>query len=601
MSFIIRNTTGGTVTLDDIGMTLGIPAAQVQDVDTVADTAGSLNSTYFLLESISAKYYVWYDVSSSGTDPGIAGSADTGGRIGIEVDITTGDSADAVATATRSAIDALADFSTGGATNVVTITNADVGVTQDAKDGSAATGFTFNAATTSGDGARDLRLEDPTVVHDSQDLLDAIAAGDVVVLDPTDGTTVLSESDSILTIQVHNDPHFKGGPGLNLWATFDSDSGSTTANTPADTLTVSGAGTVSTAIVGDTLTITGAAGAGQDIFETMTGDTGSAVADSPTDSIAFIGAANGGITTVASSTPDQITFDFTPIDLTTGAATLTLGDFISVSDSTDSVTTSALKYTFTDVVQDLDIPNAITTNGVIVRTAADTYASRTLDASVDEDELGIIITDGDGVSDDPQIGLDIVGLTDPDADMASTDEFPAHDKSEGTAGANRKMTGQNIADGVETILGLPAGLTIATINGQPIVVYTDSTRTKTLSIESHPYQFADNAVGDNDWMDIGDAANSDVGITMPLDGTVVMATGQTEDANGNTFDLDLYIDAVDSGSVGTLSGASQSDFQTTTLNLNFTQGQKLRVRGDRTAGSGSLGDVTCMVIVRWRV
>jgi len=43
----------------------------------------------------------------------------------------------------------------------------------------------------------------------------------------------------------------------DLWATFTADSGSTTANSPTDTLTISGAGSVSTSISGDTLTITG--------------------------------------------------------------------------------------------------------------------------------------------------------------------------------------------------------------------------------------------------------------------------------------------------------------------------------------------------------
>ena len=55
MSFIIRNTTGGTITLDDVGMTLGIPAVQVQDVVTVADIAGSLISNYLVLVSMYMK------------------------------------------------------------------------------------------------------------------------------------------------------------------------------------------------------------------------------------------------------------------------------------------------------------------------------------------------------------------------------------------------------------------------------------------------------------------------------------------------------------------------------------------------------------------
>ena len=602
MSFIIRNTTGGTITLDDIGMTLGIPAAQVQDVDTVADTAGSLNSTYFLLESMSTKYYVWYDVSSGGTDPGIAGSADTGGRTDVEVDITTGDSADDVATATRSAIGALADFSTGGATNVVTITNAAVGDVPDAKDGTAATGFTFDVPTTQGAGARDLRTEDPTVVHESQDLLDAIAAGDVEVLDPLDGTTALSEANSLLAVQVHNDPHFRGGPGLDLWATFDADTGSTTADVPADTLTVAGGTGISTTIAGDTLTIATTGGVGmQNLFETITGDTGSAVADNTTDTVALIGATNGGITTIASSTPDEVTFSVTPIDLTTGGATLALGDFLIVSDSADTATTIPLKYTFTDIVEDLDIPNAITVNGFVVRTAADTYASRTLDASVDEDELGIVITDGDGVAGDPQIGLDIVGLTDPAADLATTDEFPVHDKSEGTGGANRKMTGQNVSDGVLSIAGL-TGLTITTIGGQEVLTLIDTTRaSKVLSVETSAITWSENVIGSNDWLDVGGATHADLGYVIPLNATIVKMTGHTADNRGNARDIDLYIDDVLSTSsivVFTGSPSGQEEDSDVTLNIDVTAGEKLQLRGD--AAAGNLDDVVITLWLKWR-
>jgi len=46
-----------------------------------------------------------------------------------------------------------------------------------------------------------------------------------------------------------------GIESLNIFATFDSDDGSTTANAAADTLTVAGGTDISTAIVGDTLTI----------------------------------------------------------------------------------------------------------------------------------------------------------------------------------------------------------------------------------------------------------------------------------------------------------------------------------------------------------
>ncbi|KKM85863.1 hypothetical protein LCGC14_1284750, partial [marine sediment metagenome] len=124
--------------------------AQVQDVLTVADVAGSLNNTFFVLSSISTDYYVWYDVSGSGTDPSPFGLT------GITVPIVTNDIADDVAIATRTAIALIADFDTSGATNVVIVTHAAgfEGVVSGSQEGSAsnATGFTFSAAGTLGEG-----------------------------------------------------------------------------------------------------------------------------------------------------------------------------------------------------------------------------------------------------------------------------------------------------------------------------------------------------------------------------------------------------------------------------------------------------------------
>ncbi len=126
--------------------------AQIQEVDTVADVAGSLGGTYFLLNSPSTGYYVWYDVDGGSTDPGLTPNPDLfmppgsgHGRTGIEVDISANDTADAVATASRTAIGAFADFSTAGATIVIIITNDNAGIADAAADGTAATAFTFDA------------------------------------------------------------------------------------------------------------------------------------------------------------------------------------------------------------------------------------------------------------------------------------------------------------------------------------------------------------------------------------------------------------------------------------------------------------------------
>lgn len=53
-------------------------------------------------------------------------------------------------------------------------------------------------------------------VAKSADLLSRIAAGDIVVLDPLDGTTELSSSDSAAVVVSANDPHWRLGAGARI-------------------------------------------------------------------------------------------------------------------------------------------------------------------------------------------------------------------------------------------------------------------------------------------------------------------------------------------------------------------------------------------------
>lgn len=116
--------------------------AEVTSVVCVADSGGSLNNTYFYLNSAnnSTQYYVWYNVSSGGTDPAISG------KTGIEVAIATNDANTVVASATQSAINALSDFSASVGSATVTITNASAGAATDASD-AGSTGFTITTTT----------------------------------------------------------------------------------------------------------------------------------------------------------------------------------------------------------------------------------------------------------------------------------------------------------------------------------------------------------------------------------------------------------------------------------------------------------------------
>ena len=330
----------------------------------------------------------------------------------------------------------------------------------------------------------------------------------------------------------------------------------------------------------------------------VVGDTTPAASpDASADALTFN--AGIGITLSGTAVSDTLSWAFSRAGM--ADTVVTLADTVPFFDATNS---NEPEYrSFGDTFQDLDVPhNMGAGTGIVVKTAdaPDVYTYRSIDASANEDLLGIDVTNGDGVAGNPTIGLDILNLTNPVEDMAADDEFALHNKSEGTAGANRKITGQEIADGVANILNINT-LTISTINGQLIATITDSTRAnKQLSIDSHTYAFSDNLMSNGSWIEIGNAVDTDASWIMPFNGTVVGVTAMTEDCNGNTYDIHLFVNAADQGAIATLTGTGVDTDVDVTLNLDFAQGDRLRLRAVQTAGTSNSGDVTVGVMVRWR-
>ena len=101
------------------------------------------------------------------------------------------------------------------------------------------------------------------------------------------------------------------GGNQNVFATVDADTGTTTANSTTDTLTVAGGANIATSIVGDTVTIayTGSPNSGeenQNAFSNVQADTGIAAADSKTDTLTIAGGTN--ISTAV--TGDTVTINY---------------------------------------------------------------------------------------------------------------------------------------------------------------------------------------------------------------------------------------------------------------------------------------------------
>jgi plastocyanin len=101
------------------------------------------------------------------------------------------------------------------------------------------------------------------------------------------------------------------GGNQNIFATVDGDTGTTTANSTTDTLTIAGGANISTSIVGDTVTVayTGSPNSGEEnqfAFSNVQSDSGLAQADSKTDTLTIAGGTN--ITTAVSG--DTVTINY---------------------------------------------------------------------------------------------------------------------------------------------------------------------------------------------------------------------------------------------------------------------------------------------------
>lgn len=109
---------------------------EIVEITTVADVADSLNGTYFLINTPSENFYVWFETTTA-ADPAVAG------RTGIKVEIGTGFTANQVASKLNDKLSIYLDsFISSVLANVVEVINFEVGEVEDAADFD--TGFSFS-------------------------------------------------------------------------------------------------------------------------------------------------------------------------------------------------------------------------------------------------------------------------------------------------------------------------------------------------------------------------------------------------------------------------------------------------------------------------
>ena len=153
--------------------------------------------------------------------------------------------------------------------------------------------------------------------------------------------------------------------------------------------------------------------------------------------------------------------------------------------------------------------------------------------------------------------------------------------------------------------GSSTGFTTAVINGQPMVVFGDTTRlegspatAKLLSIGEQPIMYSENKLSKNDWIAIGDAVDADSGYISDFDATIVYASAHCEDTGAESKDVHMYVDGVDTGSIGTLSGGSNATFINNTLDYDLVQGDRIRLRA--VGPGGQIQDTVVKLTLKWR-
>ena len=139
----------------------------------------------------------------------------------------------------------------------------------------------------------------------------------------------------------------------NIWATVTGDTGTTTANTTSDSLSIAGGTGISTAVTGDVLTITNSSpNVTQNLWENFSADTGTTAANTTTDTLTISGGTGVGTTiagdtlTITNTSPNVVQNAFTTIavsgqsnvvsDTSTDTLTFVAGSNISITTDSGS-------------------------------------------------------------------------------------------------------------------------------------------------------------------------------------------------------------------------------------------------------------------------
>jgi len=359
--------------------------------------------------------------------------------------------------------------------------------------------------------------------------------------------------------------------------------GTAVVGTPFSELNFTGTGVTSVVDSGSgrvTITISGGA-AGGPAYGTIVGDTGTAVATVVSELITFGGI---GITVVAADAGaglDTVSFNLDIADLPAGGGSPALGDTIAINigGTTEEYPISALSSLFLGTAYSRIAGGD---GGLAIAIGSDTI-------TVNGTGINVTATDAGAGLDTLDLVMDIADLPDGAGPLVPGDELGVDD-----GGTTVRHTIEEVVDAV-----LP-GVDITVINSQPMLTLIDTTRLdKVLSVAESNLIFSENKLNDNDWIQIGNANDADASYIAEFDGTLVYASAHCESTGGNSKEIHFYIGAADSATLGTLVAGTNVSFNNVTANVDFSQGDRLRVRAQNGSG-GDIQDTVVKLTLKWR-
>ena len=154
--------------------------------------------------------------------------------------------------------------------------------------------------------------------------------------------------------------------------------------------------------------------------------------------------------------------------------------------------------------------------------------------------------------------------------------------------------------GVSFTGGDVTGLTITVINGQPMLTLEDTTRSnKVLSVSEQVLVYAENRLSHFDWIRISTTSDAESGYVADFDGTITSITAHCENTVGNFKDIVVYVDNTSVATLGTLTGGANATINNQAVNIDFTQGQRIRLRAEGIT-SGQIEDTVIKLTIKWR-